>query len=93
MEISKNAGPVGPNGGKTMTKPTASLLRMEEVSEILQVDRTTIYRWLKEKTFPSPIRIGPAFKMQNGKQIPKRQGIRWDENILLSWMLDNNWQQ
>tara|TARA_R100001129_G_scaffold153147_1_gene115687 strand:- start:151 stop:315 length:165 start_codon:yes stop_codon:yes gene_type:complete len=47
---------------------------------------------VKEGTFPDPTRVGPAFKMENGKKKPKRQGIRWEKDLVRAWMKDNAWQ-
>lgn len=39
------------------TKPER-IVRMPELLRRLQVDRSTIYRWMKEDRFPSPIQLG-----------------------------------
>ena len=75
-----------------MTTSPSNFLKLDEVARILQVDMTTIYRWVKEGTFPDPTRVGPAFKMENGKKKPKRQGIRWEKDLVRAWMKDNAWQ-
>lgn len=34
------------------------LLRPNEVASLLQVHRTTLWRWIQKGTFPKPIKIG-----------------------------------
>lgn len=33
------------------------LIRLTEVAELLGVSRSTIYKWVNERTFPPPVRI------------------------------------
>ena len=44
----------------TPTRQAPAFLRTKDITELLGVTRTTIWRWRREGTFPEPHRIGPA---------------------------------
>lgn len=35
-------------------------LKMEEVADIMSVDKSTVYKWIREKRFPAPHKFGGA---------------------------------
>ncbi len=49
------------------------ILRQKEVLEMLKVDRSTLYRWIQNKRFPAPKKIGP-------------RAIGWPERKVKAWM-------
>ncbi len=52
------------------------VLRMKEVIKITTLSRTTIYRGIKNKTFPQPKRLGP-------------NSIGWPKSVITSWLHDS----
>jgi prophage regulatory protein len=40
-------------------EPQRLLARLPTVIELTGLGRSTIYRWIAEGTFPSPVRLGP----------------------------------
>ena len=41
-----------------MTSPSKKMLRISEVTEWLNVSKSTIYSWVREGDFPKPIILG-----------------------------------
>lgn len=41
-----------------MTAPLPQLLRVADVTAMLQVSRVTLWMWRREGKFPAPIRLG-----------------------------------
>ena len=39
---------------------TSKLLTVDEVMELLKVSRTTVYRFIRDRDFPCPIKVGPG---------------------------------
>jgi excisionase family DNA binding protein len=50
----------------------AEYLTAKQLTELLQVSKPTLYRYLKAG-FPKPIRMGP-------------KAVRWERSIVESWM-------
>lgn len=53
--------------------PVDRLIRPKEMRERLNISRSTLYRWVKSKKFPMPIRV-------NNKT------IGWRERDYLNWL-------
>lgn len=51
---------------------TKKFMRFKEVSDTVGLRRTTIYKAIKEGTFPAPIRIGA-------------QAVAWDSTEIEQW--------
>lgn len=56
----------------------SKLLRVGEVSEWLNVSRSTIYKWVHDGEFPEPVVLG----QDDGK----RSASRWKEDEVLEWL-------
>lgn len=50
-------------------------LRLDEVLHITGLSRNTIYRRIREGTFPRQIQIGP-------------NSVAWRQSAILQWMID-----
>jgi prophage regulatory protein len=51
---------------------TACFLSPKDVSNILGIQRRTLFRWISEGAFPPPIRFN-------------RRVVRWREEVVLAW--------
>ena len=49
------------------------ILRAKDVVAVLGVSRTTLWRWVKDGTFPQPIQLGPAT-------------AGWRESVVWDWI-------
>lgn len=56
----------------------SKLLRVGEVSEWLNISRSTIYKWVSDGEFPQPVVLG----QDDGK----RSASRWREDEVLEWL-------
>ena len=56
-----------------MATDEGRLLRIEEVEEITGLSHSTIYRKVKEGTFPPPVRVG-------------KRAVRWREWEVREWV-------
>ena len=56
----------------------SKLLKVGEVSEWLNVSRSTIYKWVHEGEFPEPVVLG----QDDGK----RSASRWKEDEVIDWL-------
>jgi len=56
----------------------SKLLRVGEVSEWLNVSRSTIYKWVHDGEFPEPVVLG----QDDGK----RSASRWKEDEVVEWL-------
>lgn len=54
------------------TANVENYLNIQEVSAVLKVSRSTLWRWIKEGLFPKPIRLGP-------------KAVRWKVSDLAAW--------
>lgn len=43
---------------KNSSLPTEGFVRLSDLTPILRVDRSTVYRWVARGDFPAPIKIG-----------------------------------
>lgn len=62
--------------GYTVKRPTAvlpELLRIEEVEELTRLKKSTIYKLMKEVSFPLPLKIGG-------------RGVAWRREELMRWI-------
>ncbi len=59
-------------------KSRSKLLKVGEVSEWLNVSRSTIYKWVHEGEFPEPVVLG----QDDGK----RSASRWKEDEVIDWL-------
>ena len=59
-------------------KSRSKLLKVGEVSEWLNVSRSTIYKWVHEGEFPEPVVLG----QDDGK----RSASRWKEDEVVDWL-------
>tara|TARA_R100000655_G_scaffold105903_2_gene154577 strand:+ start:386 stop:595 length:210 start_codon:yes stop_codon:yes gene_type:complete len=59
-------------------KSRSKLLKVGEVSEWLNVSRSTIYNWVNEGEFPEPVVLG----QDDGK----RSASRWKEDEVVDWL-------
>ena len=59
-------------------KSRSKLLKVGEVSEWLNVSRSTIYKWVHEGEFPEPVVLG----QDDGK----RSASRWKEDEVVDWV-------
>tara|TARA_R100001460_G_C3511610_1_gene171531 strand:- start:191 stop:400 length:210 start_codon:yes stop_codon:yes gene_type:complete len=59
-------------------KSRSKLLKVGEVSEWLNVSRSTIYKWVNEGEFPEPVVLG----QDDGK----RSASRWKEDEVVDWL-------
>lgn len=53
--------------------PTPRLLRVRDVQLVVNVARSTLYRWIKDGHFPAPVLIGP-------------RAIGWYETDVAHWI-------
>ena len=53
---------------------TSKLLTVDEVMETLSVSRSTVYRFIRDRDFPPPVKIGPGCN-------------RWPEAEIDAWVL------
>lgn len=58
----------------------SKLLKIGEVTEWLGVSRSTIYKWIDEGRFPSPIKFGATDR--------SRVAARWAEEDIEQWIKD-----
>lgn len=58
-----------------MTESIDRFLRLDEVLHITGLGRNTVYRRIREGTFPKQIRIGP-------------NSVAWRQSTIAKWMLD-----
>ena len=58
-------------------KSRSKLLRIGEVSEWLNISRSTIYKWVNDGEFPEPVVLG----QDDGK----RSATRWREEEVQEW--------
>ncbi|MBZ9781614.1 AlpA family transcriptional regulator [Pseudomonas sp. REP124] len=58
-----------------MTESIDRFLRLDEVLHITGLGRNTIYRRIREGTFPKQIRIGP-------------NSVAWRQSAIVKWMSD-----
>lgn len=49
------------------------LLRLRDVMHLCGLGRSTIYRKIKDTTFPEPVRVGPG-------------AVRWKESAIMAWI-------
>lgn len=49
------------------------LLRISDVEEMVSFKRAIIYRWIKDGTFPEPIKIG-------------NKAVRWRREVIDQWI-------
>ena len=59
-------------------KSRSKLLRIGEVSEWLNISRSTIYKWVYDGEFPEPVVLG----QDDGK----RSATRWREEEVQEWL-------
>ncbi len=52
-------------------------IKIGEIAKILNVSRTTIYRWMEEGSFPKPVHFGDA---------RKNSTIRWIQEEVEEWL-------
>ena len=52
-------------------------IKIGEIAKILNVSRTTIYRWMEEGSFPKPVHFGDA---------KKNSTIRWIQEEVEEWL-------
>jgi prophage regulatory protein len=55
------------------------LMRIAEVTDWLNVSKSTIYKWVKEGTFPKPIILGEESGSKNNTS-------RWVETEVVAWL-------
>lgn len=60
-----------------MTEGIDRFLRLDEVLHITGLSCATVYRRMKEGTFPRQIRIGP-------------NSVAWRQSAIVKWMFDLN---
>lgn len=53
-------------------RPVDRLLKIGEVREFLSIAEPTIWRWIAEKTFPAPLKLGRA--------------SRWRQSTIENWL-------
>jgi prophage regulatory protein len=58
-----------------MTESIDRFLRLDEVLHITGLSCATVYRRMKEGTFPKQIRIGP-------------NSVAWRQSVIVKWMSD-----
>ena len=59
-------------------KSRSKLLRIGEVSEWLNISRSTIYKWVNDGEFPEPVVLG----QDDGK----RSDTRWRQEEVQEWL-------
>ena len=52
-------------------------IKVGEISKILGVSRSTIYKWVEEGSFPKPVHFGDA---------TKNSTMRWVQSELEEWL-------
>jgi prophage regulatory protein len=72
---SLNFSPFLPNN--LAEKPPECLIRIREVSMLVGVSRSTIYRMIEEGNFPKPLDLGPRFKA-------------WQKGSIVSWIVSHD---
>lgn len=60
------------NGYAPLPMQQGMLIRLNEVAELLGVARSTIYKWVNQGTFPSPVRIN-------------ERAVRWRTEDIERW--------
>ena len=50
-------------------------ITIEEVSKMFSVEKSTVYRWIKNKSVPAPIKLG---------------GIKWNREEFINWAQTNH---
>lgn len=58
-----------------MTETMDRFLRLDEVLHVTGLSRNTVYRRMREGTFPKQIRIGP-------------NSVAWRQSAIAKWMCD-----
>lgn len=53
-------------------RPPGALIRISDVCELLSVSRATIYRWVSQGAFPTPVRVNAG-------------SVRWRADELEAW--------
>lgn len=61
-----------PASGNALAAARPALLRLSEVCRLVGLGRSTIYRRIKEKTFPAPLRVGD-------------RSVRWAGDVIDAW--------
>lgn len=56
-------------------KHQLEMVGSDEVLSILGVSRTTLWRYIKEGTFPTPVKIGKI--------------MRWQRRVVNQWLVDH----
>jgi prophage regulatory protein len=54
-------------------EPATRAIRLPRVCDLTGASRATIWRWVKDSTFPAPFHLGPAIAV-------------WDESEVLDWI-------
>jgi len=57
-----------------MEKPAMQLLNVKQVAERVGVSERAIWKWVRTRQFPQPIRIS--------------RSVRWDESTLAAWIAE-----
>ena len=60
-----------------MTAPSNKMLRIAEISEWLNVSKSTIYKWVKDGNFPKPLILGDG---------DRSAASRWMEREVNEWL-------
>lgn len=55
------------------------LMTVRELSEYLDVTPAAIYKWIKEGSMPTPIRLGGP-----------RSTLRWRKSVIEEWLEENS---
>ena len=61
-----------PGDGKAHPQPLPALLRITEACQLVGMSPSTIYRRIKDGTFPAPLRVGD-------------KSVRWARNAIDAW--------
>ena len=56
-----------------MLNPSIKTYRFKDLHQLLNVSRSTIWRWVREGKFPPPVQLGPNVKA-------------WRETDLQNWL-------
>ncbi|MDC0993182.1 AlpA family phage regulatory protein [Alphaproteobacteria bacterium] len=79
LEIEKLADLLHLSLRKAPKSSEQQYLKQRDVTEILGVNRTTIYRWIEHGHFPKPIALGPIESNNNST-------VRWLRTELEAWL-------
>ena len=52
-------------------------LRLPQVLDYVGVSKPTIYRWIKEKTFPEPIKLSPRMAVWKTSDVKEWMRKKW----------------